>query len=104
MQWRNSPLAESVVIHFTRSRCSRCSANRPAAAQPKQQPGAKLFANEPQCSASVVTARALLPTPGSKLLAHYIALDAWRRNLLILYLSMVIGALVAGQLRSRVER
>jgi adenylate cyclase len=51
-----------------------------------------------------VTARALLPTPGSKLLAHYIALDAWRRNLLILYLSMVIGALVAGQLRSRVER
>jgi adenylate cyclase len=53
---------------------------------------------------AVETASAILPAPDPKLLAHRFALDAWRRDLLTIYLSLVIGALVAGQLRNRVER
>jgi adenylate cyclase len=53
---------------------------------------------------AVETASAVLPAPDPKLLAHRVALDAWRRDLLTIYLSLVIGALVAGQLRNRVER
>ena len=48
--------------------------------------------------------RPILPAPDPKLLAHQVALDAWRHDLLTLYVSLVVGALVAGQLRNRVER
>ena len=57
-----------------------------------------------QMTRAVVAASALLPTPDPKLLAHHIALDAWRHNLLALYLSLVISTFVAGQLRNRLER
>jgi adenylate cyclase len=39
-----------------------------------------------------------------KLVGHQLALDAWRHNILMLYLSLLIGAFVAGQLRNWVER
>src|SRR6202051_113587 len=51
---------------------------------------------------AVETASAVLPAPDPKLLAHRVALDAWRRDLLTIYLSLVIGALVAGQFGNRV--
>jgi adenylate cyclase len=37
-------------------------------------------------------------------MAHRDALDEWRRDLLMLYASLVIGAVGAGLLRSRHER
>jgi adenylate cyclase len=42
--------------------------------------------------------------PDSKLIAHQGALDAWRHYILLLYLSLLIGAFVAGQLRNWLER
>jgi adenylate cyclase len=39
-----------------------------------------------------------------KLVTHQLALDAWRHNILVLYLSLLIGAFVAGQLRNWLER
>jgi adenylate cyclase len=39
-----------------------------------------------------------------KLVGHQLALDAWRHNILMLYLSLLIGAFVAGQLRNWLER
>jgi adenylate cyclase len=57
-----------------------------------------------QMTRAVLTTSTLLPTPDPTLLAHHVALDAWRHNLLVLYLSLVIGALVAGQLRNRADR
>jgi len=53
---------------------------------------------------TVEAASAVLPAPDPKLLAHRVALDAWRRDLLMLYASLVIGALGAGLLRNRLER
>ncbi|REG52013.1 adenylate cyclase [Paraburkholderia sp. BL6669N2] len=35
-----------------------------------------------------------------KLVAHQLSLDAWRHNILMLYLSLLIGAFVAGQIRN----
>ena len=46
----------------------------------------------------------ILPAPDPTLLAHQGALEAWRHYLLMLYLSLVVGALLAGQLRNRLER
>jgi adenylate cyclase len=53
---------------------------------------------------AVVAMHALLPAPDPKLVAHHLALDAWRHNLVILYLSLIISAFVAGQLRNWLER
>jgi adenylate cyclase len=40
----------------------------------------------------------------TKLVAHQVALDTWRHDILMLYLSLLISALVAGQLRNWLER
>jgi adenylate cyclase len=53
---------------------------------------------------AVVAMSAILPAPHPKLVAHQIALDAWRHNLLVFYLSLIISAFVAGQLRNWLER
>ncbi|MGT2429034.1 hypothetical protein ACU4GI_35075 [Cupriavidus basilensis] len=53
---------------------------------------------------AVMASRAVLPAPDPKLAAHQIALDAWRHNLVILYLLLITGAFVAGQLRNRLAR
>lgn len=53
---------------------------------------------------AVVASRASLPAPDPKLAAHQLALDAWRHNLLILYLLLIVSAFVAGQLRNRLAR
>lgn len=42
--------------------------------------------------------------PDPKLIAHQLALDTWRHDILMLYLSLLISALVAGQLRNWLER
>lgn len=42
--------------------------------------------------------------PDPKLVAHQPALDAWRHDILMLYLSLLISAFVAGQLRNWLER
>ncbi|MGF6662032.1 adenylate cyclase [Paraburkholderia atlantica] len=46
----------------------------------------------------------ILPTPDPKLIAHQLALNAWRHDLVALYLSLIVGAFVAGQLRNGIER
>ncbi|KXV04283.1 hypothetical protein CR51_13615 [Caballeronia megalochromosomata] len=45
-----------------------------------------------------------LPAPDPTLLAHQLALDAWRQTLLALYLSLVVGVFIAGQFRNGRER
>ncbi|WP_158939888.1 hypothetical protein [Burkholderia sp. S171] len=52
----------------------------------------------------VEAANAPLPAPDPKLAAHRIELDDWRRDLLMLYASLVVGAVGAGLLRNRHER
>jgi adenylate cyclase len=52
----------------------------------------------------VAKAGARHPSTDPALLAQLASLDAWRRNLLMIYLTLVIGAMIAGQLRNRVER
>jgi adenylate cyclase len=46
----------------------------------------------------------LLPRADPTLIAHQPALDAWRHNLLTLYLALIASALVLGQLRNGLER
>jgi adenylate cyclase len=53
---------------------------------------------------AVVVMHAILPTPDPKLVAHQLALDAWRHNLVAIYLALVITAFVAGQTRNWFER
>jgi adenylate cyclase len=53
---------------------------------------------------TVVAMHAVLPPPDPTLVAHQVALAAWRHNLVALYLSLIISALVAGQLRNWLER
>jgi len=45
---------------------------------------------------------ALQPDP--KLVAHQLALDTWRHDILMLYLSLLVSAFVVGQLRNWLER
>lgn len=52
---------------------------------------------------AVVAANATLPALAPSLAAHHLALDAWRHHLQILYLSLIVGAFVAGQLRNRLK-
>jgi adenylate cyclase len=51
----------------------------------------------------VEAASAHLRAPDPKLLAHGVALDEWRHDLLLLYASLVIGAVGAGLLRNRLH-
>jgi adenylate cyclase len=53
---------------------------------------------------TIVAMHAILPVPDPKLVVHQVALDAWRHNLVVLYLSLVIGAFAAGQTRNWLER
>jgi adenylate cyclase len=43
-------------------------------------------------------------SPDPKLVSHQLVLDAWRHHLVTLYLSLIISAFVAGQLRNGLER
>jgi adenylate cyclase len=42
--------------------------------------------------------------PDPKLVAHQVTLDAWRHNILMLYLCLLISAFAAGQVRNWLER
>ncbi|HEY1999582.1 hypothetical protein [Paraburkholderia sp.] len=53
---------------------------------------------------AVVAMRATLPAADPILVAHQAALETWRHNLVTLYLSLIISAFVAGQLRNWLER
>ncbi|NPT55032.1 hypothetical protein [Paraburkholderia elongata] len=53
---------------------------------------------------AIVGLHAILPAPDTKLVVHQLALDAWRHNLVVLYLSLFISAFVAGQVRNWFER
>jgi adenylate cyclase len=44
-----------------------------------------------------------LPAPDPTLVTHQLALDAWRHQLVILYLSLIFSALILGQLRNWIE-
>ena len=57
-----------------------------------------------QMMRTVETKRFTLPAPDPKLVAHQLALDAWRHDLVAVYLLMTISAFVAGQMRNRFER
>jgi adenylate cyclase len=52
---------------------------------------------------AVLAMHASLPAPDPKLVDHQASLDAWRHNLVALYIALVIGALVAGLLRNWLE-
>jgi adenylate cyclase len=52
---------------------------------------------------AVVAMHASLPAPDAKLVGHQVSLDTWRHKLVALYISLVIGALVAGLLRNWLE-
>ncbi|MBB5504501.1 adenylate cyclase [Paraburkholderia sp. JPY681] len=53
---------------------------------------------------AVEAKRPILLTPDPKLIAHQLALNAWRHDLVALYLSLIVGAFVAGQFRNGIER
>lgn len=53
---------------------------------------------------AVEAKRALLAAPDPKLVAHQLALDVWRHDLVTLDLSLIVSAFVAGQLRNALER
>ncbi|KAA1005341.1 hypothetical protein FVF58_29405 [Paraburkholderia panacisoli] len=46
----------------------------------------------------------VLAAPDPKLVAHQLALNVWRHDLVTLYLSLIVSAFVAGQLRNGLER
>lgn len=52
---------------------------------------------------AVEAKNAVLPAPDPKLLTHQLALDAWRHDIVALYLILIISAFIAGQLRNRLE-
>lgn len=45
-----------------------------------------------------------LPALDPKLVAHQFALESWRHNLVTIYLSVIVSAFIAGQLRNGLER
>lgn len=53
---------------------------------------------------AVVAMHAILPAADPKLVTHQLALDTWRHDLVTLYLSLLVSAFLAGQLRSWLER
>jgi adenylate cyclase len=46
----------------------------------------------------------VLAATDPKLVAHHLALDVWRHDLVTLYLSLIVSAFVAGQVRNGLER
>ena len=56
-----------------------------------------------QMSRAVVAAHAPQPTPDQTLVAHRGALDEWRRDLLMVYVSLLVSAFLAGRLRNRLQ-
>jgi adenylate cyclase len=46
----------------------------------------------------------VLAAPDPKLVAHQVALNVWRHDLVTFYLSLIVSAFVAGQLRNQLER
>ena len=46
----------------------------------------------------------VLAAPDPKLVAHALALNVWRRDLVTFYMSLIVSAFVAGQLRNGFER
>ena len=57
-----------------------------------------------QMARTVEMAHAILPAVDPKLLAHQATLEMWRHDLVVIYLSLIVGAFSAGQLRNRFER
>jgi adenylate cyclase len=57
-----------------------------------------------QMMRTVETKNFILPAPDPKLVAHHLALDAWRHDLVAIYLVVTISAFVAGQMRNGLER
>ncbi|SKC85794.1 adenylate cyclase [Burkholderia sp. YR290] len=57
-----------------------------------------------QMMRTVETRNFILPAPDPKLVAHQLALDAWRHDLVVIYLVVTISAFVAGQMRNGLER
>jgi adenylate cyclase len=57
-----------------------------------------------QMARDVAMAHPMLPALDPKLLAHQVSLNAWRHNLDVIYLSLIIGAFLIGRLRNRLER
>ncbi|MCX4160030.1 MULTISPECIES: hypothetical protein [Paraburkholderia] len=57
-----------------------------------------------QMTRAVEAAHVILPRPDAVLVEHRLSLDAWRHNLLVLYVSLIIGAVLAGHLRNWIER
>lgn len=53
---------------------------------------------------AVVAMHASLPAIDPKLAGHQVSLAAWRHDLVTLYLSLIVSAFVAGQLRNWLER
>jgi adenylate cyclase len=46
----------------------------------------------------------VLAAPDPKLIAHQLALNGWRHDLVSVYVALIVGAFVAGQLRNALER
>lgn len=44
------------------------------------------------------------PAPDPSLVSHQLAISAWQHNLVVLYVTLIVGAFVAGQLRNWLER
>lgn len=53
---------------------------------------------------AVVAISAVPLRPDPKLVAHQVALDVWRHDILMLYLSLLMSAFAAGQIRNWLER
>jgi adenylate cyclase len=53
---------------------------------------------------AIETKSFVLPAPDPELVAHQLALDAWRHNLVTFYLSLIISTFIVAQLRNGLER
>lgn len=53
---------------------------------------------------TIETTRFLFSVPDPKLVTHQLDLESWRHHLVALYLCLIVGAFVAGQLRNGLER
>ncbi|MBN3761827.1 hypothetical protein [Burkholderia sp. Ac-20365] len=57
-----------------------------------------------QMMRAVEAKNVLFRAPDPKLVTHQFALESWRHNLVALYLLLIVGAFVAGQVRNGFER
>ena len=53
---------------------------------------------------AIETKSFVLPAPDPELVAHQLALDAWRHNFVTFYLSLIISTFIVAQLRNGLER